>query len=72
MRRCTSWSNNTKLENPGPALPRYVRITFLFAFCFFICVRNSLELVATEARKVGVKKLLRYSLTVVFIRLDGN
>ena len=29
---------NTDLENPGPALPQYLRFTFLFAFHFFICV----------------------------------
>ena len=46
MRKCTSCRNNTKLENPGPALPSlvicvllfYLRFAFSFAFCFFICV----------------------------------
>ena len=52
MRKCTSCRNNTKLENPGPTLPRYLgllficvllfylRFTFLFVFYFFICVFN--------------------------------
>ena len=38
FRKCSSCSNNTELENPGPALPQYLRFTFLFAFHFFICV----------------------------------
>ena len=32
IRKYISCSNNTKLENPGPALPHY------YLFCFFICV----------------------------------
>ena len=50
MWKCTSCINNTRLENPGPALPCYLRLlficvlqfylrfTFLFAFYFSICV----------------------------------
>ena len=36
-RLLTSCCNNTKLENPGPALPHYLRY-FLFASCLFVCV----------------------------------
>ena len=50
MRKCAPCINNTKLENPGPALPRYLRLLFicvllfylrftiLFAFYFSICI----------------------------------
>ena len=54
IRKSTSCSNNTKFENPGSALPHYLRLlfiwvllfylrfTFLFVFGRFICVFNLL------------------------------
>ena len=38
MKKVTRNFATAPTENPGPALPRYLRFAFLFAFCFFICV----------------------------------
>ena len=36
IRKCTSCCNNTKLENPGPALPHYLRLVFICVLPFFL------------------------------------